>query len=117
VHVDDLAAAVAIAIRRDVAAGRSYDLAGPEPLTLRTVVEQAAAAVGRRPRIVAVPLRPVIGAARLYERVARSPRIRAEQVARLAEDKAFDIGPARADLGFTPRPFSQGIAEEAALLP
>jgi uncharacterized protein YbjT (DUF2867 family) len=117
VHVDDLAATIAIAFDRDSAVHRSYDVAGPEPLTLRTIVEQAGAAVGRRPRIVTVPLGPAIAAARLYERLSRRPRIRAEQLQRLAEDKAFDIGPARADVDHAPRPFSVGIGQEAALLP
>ena len=37
-------------------------------------------------------------------------------VARLAEDKAVDIRPARSDLGFDPRPFAEGIRAEAAML-
>jgi len=116
VHVDDLAAAIVEALDRPATAYRSYDLAGPEPLTLRAVVEEAAAAVGRRPKLVTVPVTPVVGLVRLYEAVAPSPRLKAEQVARLAEDKAVDIGPARADLGFHPRPFAEGIRAEAALL-
>jgi uncharacterized protein YbjT (DUF2867 family) len=117
VHVDDLAAAIATAVECDLAVHRSYDVAGPEPLTLRTIVEQAAAAVGRRPRMVTVPLGLTIAGARVYERVARRPRLRAEQLERLAEDKAFDIRPARDDLGYAPRSFTDGIRQETALLP
>ncbi|MEA2828874.1 MAG: hypothetical protein QOG43_3313 [Actinomycetota bacterium] len=116
VHVDDLAAAVVAAITAPSAVGQVYDIAGPEPLTLRDVVLQAGDAVGRRPRLVDVPLARAIGLARAYERVASKPRLKAEQLQRLDEDKAFDIGPARRDLGYDPRPFALGIREEADLL-
>lgn len=116
VHVDDLAAAIVTALRRPAAVHRTYDVAGPEPLTLRTVVEQAGGAVDRQPRLLSVPLKPMVGLVRLYETVAPSPRLKSEQVARLAEDKAVDIGPARADLDFDPRTFAEGIRHEAALL-
>lgn len=116
VHVEDLALAVVAALERPSTACHSYDLAGPTPLTLREVVGQVAAAIGRTPLLVPMPLGPVIRAVRFYERIAARPRLRAEQIERLAEDKAFDVGPARRDLAFDPRPFSQGIRDEAALL-
>ena len=64
-------------------------------------------AVGRHPRLVTLPLSPLIGLTRAYERLAPNPRLKAEQLQRLAEDKAFDIGPARRDLGYDPRPFAR----------
>jgi hypothetical protein len=79
-------------------------------------VRDAAAAVGRRPPLLAVPLAPAIGLVRIYETVAPAPRLKSEQLSRLAEDKAVDIGPARADLDYAPRSFADGIRAEAALL-
>jgi nucleoside-diphosphate-sugar epimerase len=116
VHVEDLAGAVVAAVEAPVAVGKAYDVAGPEPLAFRQVVQQASAAVERSPRLLPVPLRPAVSVARAYERVARRPRLTAEQLQRLGEDKAFDITAARRDLGFDPRPFSVGIAQEAAML-
>jgi uncharacterized protein YbjT (DUF2867 family) len=116
VHVKDLARAVVAALDTPAAIGRSYDAAGPEPLTFRQVIEEAAEAVGRRPRLVPVPLAPVAASLRLYERVVDRPRIKAEQLERLAEDKAFDISAARQDLAFEPRSFTEGIGQEAAML-
>jgi nucleoside-diphosphate-sugar epimerase len=116
VHVDDLADAIVACLDRPATIGRAYDLAGPEPLTFREVIAAAGAAVGRRPRVVPVPLGPAVAALRVAERVLPDPRLRAEQLERLAEDKAFPIDAARRDLGFDPRPFAAGIAEEAALL-
>ncbi|WP_131746328.1 NAD-dependent epimerase/dehydratase family protein [Frankia sp. Cppng1_Ct_nod] len=116
VHVDDLASAVLEAVRRDAAIGRAYNIAGPEPLTFRKIVEDAGAAVGRRVVTVPLPLRTTLAVARGYERLATRPRLRAEQIARLAEDKAFPIDDAATDLGFAPRPFREGIRQEAELL-
>jgi nucleoside-diphosphate-sugar epimerase len=96
--------------------GVTYDLAGPVPMTFDELLRTAARAVGSRTRFVPVPLPPVLAAARGYERVSRSPRIRAEQVARLAEDKSFAISAAARDLGFAPRSFAAGITAEARAL-
>lgn len=119
VHVDDLAQVVVAALdpaNQTATTHQAYDIAGPEALTFRRIVEETAAAVGRKPRLVPAPIAPLVAALRLYERVAPNPRLKAEQLQRLAEDKAFDIGPARRDLGYDPRPFADGIAQEAALL-
>jgi uncharacterized protein YbjT (DUF2867 family) len=112
VHVADLAETVVAALERPEAIGRSYDVAGPEPLTLRGVVREAGEASGRRVRTPSVPLRPLVKGVQVYERLSRRPRLRAEQIERLAEDKAFDNGPAIADLGHAPRSFAEGIRQE-----
>lgn len=116
IHVDDLAAAVVACVGRSQSIGGLYELAGPDPLSFREVVREAASAVGRRPVLLPVPLRPAIWAVRQYERRTGSPRLRAEQLERLAEDKAFSIERARHDLGFDPRPFREGIRQEAQAL-
>ena len=116
VHVDDLASAIVGVLGRPLSVHRAYDIAGPEPMTLRTVIEQAGIAAGRRPKLVPVPLAPAVALAKLYEALAPWPLLKSEQLARLAEDKAVDIGPARADLDFDPRRFADGIRAEAALL-
>ena len=116
VHVADLAGAVLSAIECPQAAGRCYDIAGPEPLTFAALLHEAAAACGARVRLVPVPLAPVIALTQGYERIVRRPRIRAEQWQRLAEDKAFSITAAARDLGYAPRPFSEGIRAEAVAL-
>jgi uncharacterized protein YbjT (DUF2867 family) len=116
VHVADLADALVTAVERPGTAGHCYDIAGPEPLTFAQLLRASAAAVGARPRLVPVPLAPVIALTRCYERLSSRPRIRAEQWQRLAEDKEFPIDAARRDLDFAPRPFTDGIRAEAAAL-
>lgn len=115
VHVVDLARFVVSALEIDRTVHRAFNVAGPEPLPLRRAVGEAARAVGRKPLLLPVPLRPVQGAVGVYEHMVRRPRLKAEQVLRLGEDKAFAIDDASA-LGYQPRPFARGVAEEAAAL-
>ena len=116
VHVQDLAGALLASVGAAAASGRTYDVAGPEPLTFRDLVLTAARAVGRSPRLVPVPLRATRLALSVYEQVSAHPRLKAEQLDRLAEDKAFSIEDARRDLGNDPRSFDAGIRAEAAVL-
>jgi nucleoside-diphosphate-sugar epimerase len=114
IHVDDLAWFIVTDLE-DEKAGTFFNVAGPDALSLRCLVAQAAGAVGRRPAMLPFPLGPVISVARVYETISRTPRLKVEQLLRLNEDKDFDITAARA-LGFEPRSFSEGITAEAGLL-
>jgi len=116
VHVGDLAQALVDLLLTEDTIGMTYDVAGPEPLSFRRLVEEAKEAVSSRSRLMGVPLAPAIWAARGYERLVSHPRIRAEQLERLAEDKAFSVQAAQRDWGYAPRPFALGVAEEAAAL-
>ena len=116
VHVADAAGAVLAALESPAAVGGLYNVAGPAPLPFAELLGTCARAVGSRTRFLPVPLPPLVLAARGYELISRRPRIRAEQLRRLSEDKAFAIANAVRDLGYAPRPFADGIADEARLL-
>ena len=116
VHVADAATAVLAALDQPAAIGSLYNLAGPEPLPFTELLRACARAVGSRTRLVPVPLAPLLVMARGYELVSRHPRIKVEQLQRLAENKAFAIDNAIRDLGYAPRPFASGIADEARML-
>ena len=113
VYVADVADAVLAAAERPGAAGSCYDVAGPEPLTFAELLRISARAVASRTRFFPVPLTPLVAAAHGYEQLSRRPKLRAEQLRRLAEDKAFAIQDAERDLGYAPRPFAAGIRAEA----
>lgn len=116
VHVDDLADAILACLDRPDSARQTFDLGGPEALSLGELVRECGRALGRRPLLVPVPLGPAHGAVR-FARALRLPTpVRPEQILRLTESKAVDIGTARAVLGYRPRPFPEGVREEAALL-
>ncbi len=116
VHVQDLAHAVLAAATTSLAVARTYDVAGPQALSFRELLDQAGSAIGRRPRQVPLPLRASVWALRAYEKVVPRARVKAEQLERLSEDKAFDISAAVADLDYRPRSFAKGVGEEAASL-
>jgi nucleoside-diphosphate-sugar epimerase len=116
VHVDDLAGALVSACSSERAVGATYSLAGPTALSFSELLTEAKAAVASRTLLVKVPMSPVIEAVRIYEKSARRPRIKVEQLQRLSEDKSFAIDAAVRDLGYSPRSFSTGVHQEARAL-
>lgn len=116
VYYEDCARGVLAALERDEAVGRDYDLPGAEPLTYLELVRVVAAALGKNPRVVRLPLEPVRRTLELAE-LARVPLpVKSEQVLRLQEDKAYPYDAAREDLGYAPRAFPEGVALEVARL-
>jgi nucleoside-diphosphate-sugar epimerase len=106
-HADDLAAAcvAALAARESCA----YELAGGEVLSYRAMLERIFEALGRRPRVLPLPVslyRAAIAAARLL------PRYRALTPAvadRMNQDMVFDSNAAMRDFGLKPRAFTPGV--------
>ena len=115
VHVADVARAVVDVLRFPSTIGHSYNIAGQEPLTLRALFAQTAAALGRRRLFLPVPLAPIRAGVRLYGALAAHPRLKVEQVDRLGEHKAFRYDEAGCDFGYAPRSFADGIAAEVHL--
>ncbi len=116
VYHEDCARGVYEALVRPAAVGRSYDLPGPAPLPYATLVETAARALGRKPRLFRLPLEPIRRTLLLAETLRLPLPIKSEQVLRLREDKAYPYDEARKDLDYVPRPFAEGVALEVARL-
>jgi uncharacterized protein YbjT (DUF2867 family) len=116
VYHEDCARGVYEALVRPVAVGRAYDLPGAEPLTYLDLVKTAAGALGKKPRIVRLPLEPVRRTLELAERARLPLPIHSEQVLRMREDKAYPYEEASRDLGYRPRTFAEGVALEVSRL-
>jgi nucleoside-diphosphate-sugar epimerase len=116
VYVDDVARAVLLALDRDVSIGREYNISGKEPLTFNAVIDTVAAALGKRVVKVHLPVAPIVAVLRGCERARVRLPIKAEQILRLNEDKAFDHADAARELGYAPIAFAEGIAREIASL-
>jgi uncharacterized protein YbjT (DUF2867 family) len=116
VYHEDCARGVYEALARPAAVGRSYDLPGAEPLTYLELVRTAAYSLGRKPRIVRLPMEPVRHALAAAERLRLPLPVGSEQVLRLREDKAYPYDKAKRELGYAPRTFREGIALEVARL-
>jgi uncharacterized protein YbjT (DUF2867 family) len=116
VYHEDCARGLYAALVRPAAVGESYDLPGAEPLTYLELIKSAAGALGRKPRIIRLPLEPVRLSLAAAEGLRLPLPIKSEQVLRLREDKAYPYDKAKRDLGYAPRPFWEGIALEVARL-
>ena len=116
VYHEDCARGVLEALERPASVRRSYDLPGAEPLAYLDLVKTAAAALGRSPRIVRLPIEPIRLALAAGERLRLPLPLDSGQVMRLREDKAYPYERARRDLDYAPRPFKEGVALEVARL-
>jgi uncharacterized protein YbjT (DUF2867 family) len=106
VFVADVGAAVARAVWSDEAAGRTFELGGPEAFTFRRLMEIMLEVIQRRRLLVPVPW-PVAGAlgmvGDLVARVGAPPPITTDQVAMLRVDNVVAPGMAGlAELGVSP---------------
>src|SRR5215208_1114064 len=116
VYHEDCARGVFEALERPASVRRSYDLPGADPLAYLDLVKTAAAALGRSPRIVRLPIEPVRLALAAAERLRLPLPFDSGQVMRLREDKAYPYESASRDLDYAPRPFREGVALEVARL-
>lgn len=116
VHYEDLARGMLSALETPETVHQSYDLPGARPLTYLDLVHTVAAALGEKPRVIRLPIEPVRRVLRLAEHARIPLPIESEQVMRLREDKAYPYEKARRELGYAPRSFSEGIAQEVARL-
>lgn len=114
IHVEDVARAVWQVLEHPGTVGKAYDVAGARALSFADMVRVIARRLGRRVAVIPVPLRLALAGAAAARALPFLPRISAEQVLRLEEDKAFDIEPARKAFGFDPMDFEAGVAREIA---
>lgn len=112
IFVDDVAQAVLRALQTDVTIGKSYNIAGKAPLTYNQVIDAVASALGKRVWKIHLPYMPIVRMLQFTERLRLRLPIKAEQVLRLNEDKAFTYEEAGRDFGFSPRGFGEGIELE-----
>ena len=105
IHAKDVADACLSALTSPVAANHAYNVSGGEVLPYREMVCRVFVALGKRPRLVAIPLwmfRVAVAALRLVPRYRHWTASMAE---RMNRDLVFDHAEAAQDLGFSPRPF------------
>ncbi len=106
VHAADVAGACVAALQMPGRANRAYNISGGETLPYSDMVVRIFAAVGRRPRLLTVPLW-FFGLATTAVRLL--PRYRHWSVAmaeRMNRDLVFDHTDAAGDFGFNPRTFA-----------
>jgi nucleoside-diphosphate-sugar epimerase len=111
IHQSDVTRSIGSALEHAWAGPTSLVIAGPEAVRYADFVRAVAVAAGlRRPFIVPFPAWPLIAGARITKHVAALPTVAPEEIRRLVEDKAFDIGPMRRLLGVEPIGLAEGLA-------
>lgn len=111
IHESDVTRCLLSALGRDWDGARALVIAGPEPVPYAAFLQAVCRAAGARaPRVVPLPLWLVVAGASLVQAVPGLPRVRAAELRRLTEDKAFDTGPMRSELGVNPIPLEEGLA-------
>ena len=118
IHQADVTRALLASLDRAWDGPHSLVIAGPAALRYRDFVAAVALAFGLRRRpVVAVPAAVLIPLAALARRLPGLPDIGPAEIRRLLEDKAFDIAPMRAALGFEPVSLAAGLRAMASTTP
>jgi len=106
-YVDDLTEGFRLCGEVPAAAGRIYILAGGEVTRLSELVDRVARVAGVKPPSLRLPVWPVWAAGAACEAVCVplgiEPPLYRRRVDFFTKSRAFDIGRARAELGFAPR--------------
>jgi uncharacterized protein YbjT (DUF2867 family) len=110
VPVVDVAQGFVRALTLDASVKHTYDVGGPEPVTMVDLIDRVAAAVGRRRPIKAhVPLGLVRGVTRVLYRFSDYP-LTPDQLLMLEEENTCEPGPFYETFGLVPVPLDTGLA-------
>ncbi len=112
VYVKDLANAIIKAYESPISVKKEYNISGARALTYNEVIDLTAKALGKKVIKMHVPIKLSYNLLKVYEKVSKKPILKAEQVLRLNENKAFSHEEATADFGYNPLGFEEGIMLE-----
>jgi nucleoside-diphosphate-sugar epimerase len=105
-YIDDLVDGFILCGTHPRAANRTYILAGPEVTTLKELVARIASVAGVKPPWLYLPVWPFWLAGALCEAICMpigiEPPVYRRRVDFYTKSRAFDIGRARAELGYAP---------------
>jgi nucleoside-diphosphate-sugar epimerase len=114
VYVEDLATAIVSAYEKPVSIKKDYNVSGAKSLTYNEVVDITGEALGKKVLKLHIPMKLSYNLLKVYEKVSNNPKLKAEQVLRLNENKDFSYEEAKQDLGYNPLSFNEGIKRELA---
>lgn len=106
VHADDVAGACFAALNAPRATNLAYNISGSETLAYRDMVVRIFTALGRRPRLLTVPLWVFSLAVTMLRCLPRYRQWSTAMAERMNQELVFDHADATRDFGFRPRRFS-----------
>jgi len=107
--IDDAVAIMGDLLVSDGAWNATYEIAGPEPLTIAEITRRIAAALGRRPLAVPIPTGPLRLATRLLAPVAPLLPVTADQLRMMAVDGTTDDEEYRRFSSVVPLSIEEGV--------
>lgn len=111
VYSDDVVDGLARIVGNDVCFGKTYNLSGPEPITLRDLAKLVLKLEGASRPFLHVPLPVCRALAEVLSRVMPNPPLTPYAVAGFTNDADLDCGLAAADFGYAPRGVRDGLAQ------
>lgn len=109
IPVEQVAEAFARAVTQPDTAKQTFELGGPNIVTMLTLIDMVAAAIGKRRLVkVHVPLGVVRTAARLFHRLPAFP-LTPDQLSMLEENSTCDPEPFYSAFGIVPLPLANGL--------
>lgn len=114
VHAEDLAQASLAAMVSPASCNKGYNLSGGRTLTYLAMVETIFNALGKKPRVIHIPLALLQGFLACLRLLPGYSYITPAMAARINEDLCFSHHDAAQDLDFKPRPFDQGQLQSHA---
>lgn len=112
VYVKDLANAIVRAYENSISIKKAYNISGAKALNYNEVIDITAKTLGKKVVKIHIPMKLSYGLLKIYEKLSKKPKLKAEQVLRLNENKDFSHEEAKLDLGYSPLSFEEGIKLE-----
>jgi nucleoside-diphosphate-sugar epimerase len=113
-YIDNLVDALVLAMDKNIGIGEAYLIADEEYVEIEDLIRRVAAAIGTEVRVPHFPVLPVVALGHVVETVCKpfkiAPPIFPRRVDWYRQNRAFDIGKAKRDLGYQPRvPLDEGL--------
>jgi nucleoside-diphosphate-sugar epimerase len=105
VHAEDVAMACLSALETTEVVNHAYNLSGGETLHYREMIERLFTAIGRRPRLIPIPIKVFGWAMACIHCLPRYRNWNAQMAQRMVVDLVFDHTEAMRDFHYSPRPF------------
>jgi len=110
VYSDDVVDGLARIIGNEICFGKTYNLSGPEPITLRDLGKLILELEGAQRPFLHLPVWFCRAVAEVLARVMKDPPITPYAVAGFTRDADLDCASAVADFGYKPRGVRAGLA-------
>lgn len=108
IYVEDLARCIVNAVGNPDATGKTFEVGGPEHLTYNELLLTLADVVGRRKRLIHIPMGLMMTSVRIIEKFGLSP-VTSDQLGMLNYDNICDADIIIRDFGFEPTSYRQAL--------